>query len=152
MCLYPRIIKNKRYTVTKKNGGVIPTPPVLFTENGETYYDGRVMYAPTGCGKCIECSKQKARDWQVRLTEDIKDHKNGHMVTLTFSNEAIQELSQGMHRLDGYERDNQIAKKGVKRFLGRWLTISPFLNPEVFSITKLPFTKPLSTKNLLLFN
>lgn len=109
MCLYPKLIKNRKYIPNKKNGGQVP--PIR---------DNRVLAVPVGCGKCMECLKKKAREWKTRLNEDIKEHKNGHFITLTFSNESIKELSAGMHNLKGYERDNEIAKLGVKRFLERW--------------------------------
>ena len=56
MCLYPKLIKNRKYIANKKNGGNIP--PVS---------DLRVLMVPVGCGKCIECKKQKSREWSVRL-------------------------------------------------------------------------------------
>lgn len=93
----------------KKNGGVIPA-----------ISDERTRYVPVGCGKCMECRKKKGREWQVRLLEDIKHEKNGIFVTLTFSNESIAQLSTGLHKLEGYERDNAIAKKAVRRFCERW--------------------------------
>ena len=71
MCLYPKLIKNKKYTKTKKNGGIIP--PIS---------DERTLYVPIGCGKCIECMKQKKRNWQVRLLEEIKTDRTGKFVTL----------------------------------------------------------------------
>lgn len=109
MCFYPTLRVNKKYTNTKKNGGVIPAVT-----------DKRALYVATGCGRCMECMKQKARDWQVRLLEEIRHSKNGVFVTLTFSNESIWELSQEIKGVDGYERDNAIAKLGVRRFLERW--------------------------------
>lgn len=109
MCLYPRILKNKKYTSTKKNGGIIPA--VL---------DSRVIYVPIGCGKCMECRRKKAREWQVRLMEDIKVNTNGKFVTLTFSNESIKALSKECEGAEGYELDNGIAKKGVRRWLENW--------------------------------
>jgi hypothetical protein len=108
MCLYPRLINNRKYIANKKNGGVIP--PV---------YDKRVLVVPAGCGKCIECKKQKAREWQVRMSEEIRHNTNGKFVTLTFSNESIKELSKNIE-LQGYELDNEIATKAVRRFLERW--------------------------------
>lgn len=75
------MIKNPKYKANKKNGG---TPPPLT--------DIRVELTPVGCGNCIECRKQKARNWQVRLLEDIKTNENGHFVTLTFSNESIKHI------------------------------------------------------------
>lgn len=61
----------------------------------------------------------------VRLMEDIKDHKNGHMVTLTFSDEELKKLeddvqSQSVEKLEGYELDNAAAVKGIRRFLELW--------------------------------
>ena len=88
MCLYPRLIQNKKYIANKKNGGIIPAVS-----------DKRVLAVPIGCGKCMECLKQKGREWQVRLMEEIKSNKNGIFVTLTFSNESIQNLYKNMGRL-----------------------------------------------------
>ena len=70
MCLYPKLIYNKKYTANKKNGGKIP--PVS---------DERTRYVPVGCGKCIECMKQKKREWQVRLLEEIKHDNRENIVT-----------------------------------------------------------------------
>ena len=78
MCLYPKLLENKKYKVNKKNGGNVPT-----------VNDLRTKYVPVGCGNCIECRKQKARGWQLRLLEEVRENKTGHMVTLTFSNETI---------------------------------------------------------------
>jgi len=108
MCLYPKIIKNRKYLPNKKNYGC---PPEI--------KDKRTEYVPVGCGKCIECMKQKARTWQIRLSEDIKEHKNGVFVTLTFSNDSIAELCHDI-KLSGYELDNEISKIAVRRFLERW--------------------------------
>ena len=48
MCLYPKFIDNPRYRKNKKNGGIIPAVS-----------DERVLLVPIGCGKCMECKKQK---------------------------------------------------------------------------------------------
>ena len=46
------------------------------------------------------------------------------MVTLTFSNESIQELTKEINKkgakLEGYELDNEIATVATRRFLERW--------------------------------
>ena len=81
MCLYPKLIKNRKYIANKKNGGIIPA-----------ISDNRVLMVPVGCGKCMECKKQKTREWTVRLNEEIRNNKNGKFVTLTFSDESIKEL------------------------------------------------------------
>lgn len=109
MCLYPNLIKNRKYLPNKKNGG--HPPPIT---------DERTKYVPIGCQNCIECRKQKAREWQVRLLEDIKANKNAKFITLTFSNESYSELSKEIEDLDGYTRDNAIATLAVRRFLERW--------------------------------
>ena len=80
MCLYPKLIKNRKYIANKKNGGNIP--PVT---------DLRVLMVPVGCGKCIECKKQKSREWSIRLQEEIRHINNGKFVTLTFSEESLVE-------------------------------------------------------------
>jgi len=108
MCLFPKLLPNPKYKSTKKNGGVIPT-----------MNDERVKWVPVGCGKCMECMKRKAREWQVRMNEEIRQDKSGQFVTLTFSNESIIELSKKVET-EGYERDNEIATIAVRYFLERW--------------------------------
>ena len=80
MCLYPTLIKNKRYLPNKKNGGLVPRCD-----------DDRKLLVPIGCGKCIECAKKKQREWQVRLLEDIKEHKNGAKVAQGWKGLNIQD-------------------------------------------------------------
>lgn len=127
MCLYPKVILNRKYVANKKNGGQVP--PVL---------DERTKYVPVGCGSCIECRKKKAREWQVRLLEDVKGNKDGTFVTLTFRDEQIRYIAQGRDtdgneiierktkepigsiKLEGYALDNEIATVAVRRFLERW--------------------------------
>ena len=109
MCLYPKLIKNRKYLSNKKNGGNIP--PVS---------DMRVLMVPVGCQKCIECKKQKARNWQVRLQEEIRHNTKGKFVTLTFSNESIKELAEEIKGIQGYDLDNEIATLATRRFLERW--------------------------------
>jgi hypothetical protein len=111
MCLYPTLIKNRKYTANKKNGGVVP--PIK---------DKRTEYVPIGCQDCIECRKQKAREWQTRMQEEIKKHKNGKFVTLTFNNEQYSKLTEHpkIKELEGYPRDNAIATVAVRYFLERY--------------------------------
>ncbi len=109
MCLYPKIIKNRKYVANKKNKGIVPQVK-----------DKRVLYVPVACGKCMECRKQKSRQWQVRLTEEVRNDKTGKFVTLTFSDEALEELGKEIKGLDGYDKDNEIATKAMRRYLERW--------------------------------
>jgi len=115
MCLYPKLIKNPKYKPNKKNGG---HPPIM--------KDPRVMYVPIGCKKCIECIKQRGRQWQTRLLEEVRTAKNGHFITLTFNTKSLQQLTtdiyenNGGEALEGYELDNAIATLATRRFLERW--------------------------------
>lgn len=89
----------------KKNGF---NPPLL--------NDSRTKYVPIGCGKCIECKKQKAREWQVRLSEEQKIWKNKYCLTLTFSCESLETLCKETN----LKESNAIATIAVRRFLERW--------------------------------
>lgn len=121
MCLYPKLLKNRKYVANKKNGG--NPPPIK---------DPRTAYVPVGCQKCIECKKQKARSWSVRLQEEIRSDDSGKFVTLSFSNESLKELYEdsipimkGKKReevfaFESYEAQNEIATLAVRRFLERW--------------------------------
>lgn len=110
MCLYPRLIRNKKYESNQKNGGIIPK-----------YKDARVLLVPIGCGKCIECKKQKANNWKIRLLEDVKYNTNGVFVTLTFNNIELSKLDNEIPKeIQGYARDNAICTLAVKRFRERW--------------------------------
>lgn len=104
----------------KKNGGDVPPLPYR-RFNGNLIQDERVLYVPVGCGKCMECKKQKARQWQVRLAEEIKRDNKGIFVTLTLSNESYRELDKEIDsRIEGYERENKLIKLATRRFLERW--------------------------------
>lgn len=108
MCLYPRFIKNKRYlgyNVKRK------------TKQAAEYCDDyRKLYVPIGCGNCIECRKQKAQQWKVRLNEELKVQKYAYFVTLTFSNESLQKLIDETNKTEC----NGIAAVAVRRFLERY--------------------------------
>lgn len=120
MCLYPRLILNKKYTITKKNGGIIPDMK-----------DERVKYVPVGCGKCIECLKKKSREWKVRLQEELLHDNTGKFVTLTFSDESLimleNELLDKAKNIKDKRYNHQcaihpnlIASRAVRLFLERW--------------------------------
>jgi len=108
MCLYPRLIRNKKYTATIKNNGNIPEPK-----------DKRVLAVPLKCGRCMECRKAISREWQTRLNEEVRHNNKGRFVTLTISNESLAELGNEIE-VTGYERDNAIATLATRRFLERW--------------------------------
>lgn len=105
MCLFPLLIKNQKYLPNKKNNG---RPPIA--------KDFRTEYVPVGCGNCIECRKQKANAWRIRLCEEIKNNKHAYFVTLTFSNESLKKLMQETNE----KECNAVAGIAVRRFLERW--------------------------------
>lgn len=110
MCLYPKLIENKKYKSNKKNGGIIP--PLT---------DERIRWVSVGCGRCSECMGQKKREWQTRLNEEVRNDKKATFVTLTLSNESYTALDgEIMEYAKGYIRDNLIATLAVRRFLERW--------------------------------
>lgn len=113
MCLYPKLINNPKYQKNKKNGGNIPP-----------CNDQRALYVPIGCGRCIECKKQKQREWTVRLLEDIKQNKNAKFITLTFSDQSIHSLASILPaNKTGYAFDNAIATLATRRYLERYRKI-----------------------------
>jgi len=109
MCLYPRLMKNRKYTITKKNNGNIPEMT-----------DGRHEYIAIGCGKCIECTKKKAREWKTRLFEEIRTNTNGIFVTLTFNEESLNKFKDEFKEIDEYNIENEIATRATRLFLERW--------------------------------
>lgn len=129
MCLYPKKYINKKYTPTNKNGGVIPTPPIIgHDKQGMPIYDERVLYIEIPCGQCEECRKQKTREWQVRLTEELKEWKYPYFITLTFSPKELEQLCLKSrlsecnalcsyairHMLERYRKDH---KKSLRHWL-----------------------------------
>lgn len=116
MCLYPKLIKNKRYCNTKKNKGIIPECP-----------DERLKYVTAACGKCYECRKQKARAWLVRMSEELRQNPNALFITLTITDERYlaikkkynlkneEECIKKMIRL-WLERVRKVSKKSIKHW------------------------------------
>jgi hypothetical protein len=106
MCLYPTYVKNPKYKPNKKNKGRTPI-----------CYDRRLLYIPTKCGCCIECRKEKQREWRVRLEEELRSNF-GYFTTLTISPEGIKEIEE-KSGLKWEENPNEIATKGLRLFLER---------------------------------
>ena len=104
MCLYPKLIPNKRYLPTKKNGGVPPVCP-----------DERLRYVTAACGDCYECRKQKQRQWVVRMSEENRQTPNAYFLTLTVDDKSYKQLKQKYKLKD----DNDIATKAIRLCLER---------------------------------
>ena len=113
MCLYPKLINNRKYVSNKKNGGVIPA-----------ITDKRTLMVPVKCGKCMECSRAKAREWTIRLSEEIRHNNSAKFLTLTFKDEYMieleKEVNKGKVKIYGYELENAVCKLAMRRFLERW--------------------------------
>lgn len=106
MCLYPRLIKNPKYIPNKKNHGIVP--PMR---------DYRLKYVSIGCGRCMECLRQKANEWITRLTfEILADKSKCYFVTLTFSNEELDKLNKELKK----DECHATTALAVKRFCERW--------------------------------
>lgn len=97
--------------MNKKNGGIIPHMA-----------DKRLSQINVPCGQCYICRKKKAREWRMRISEDIKENPNCKIVLLTFSTESLIKLTshEECKGLKGYELDNKICKIAVKYFRERW--------------------------------
>ena len=108
MCLFPKLIKNPKYKENKKNGGQLP--PVS---------DSRILGVPIKCGICFECRKAIARDWRIRLREEVTNNNEWKFITLTFNTESLKDLNAETTKKTRYEKDNEIATIAIKRFLER---------------------------------
>ena len=104
MCLYPKLIPNKRYLPTRKNGGVPPVCP-----------DERLRYVTAACGDCYECRKQKQRQWVVRMSEENRQTPNAYFLTLTIDDKSYKQLKQKYKLKD----NNDIATKAIRLCLER---------------------------------
>lgn len=105
MCVYTEYIKNPKYKPNKKNN-----------YNAPICKDGRLLYVPIKCGKCYQCRKERARNWSIRLCEEIKTSKNPYFITLTFSNAALSSLANKAKN----NSENQIVTKAVDLYLDRY--------------------------------
>lgn len=116
MCLYPKKIINKKYVANQKNGGNIPEPPIIGHDEFGPIYDERVYYVNADCGQCIECRKKKARNWQVRLHEELQQSKYAYFITLTFAPKELEELCKKTR----LKECNAVAAYAVRHSLERY--------------------------------
>ena len=101
MCLFPKFIPNPRYRENKQNGGNVPRAR-----------DTRLKWIPAACGNCIECRQAKAREWQVRLNEELRENPNAYFMTMTFSDKTLLAFQS--------DNANEVASKAVELFRKRW--------------------------------
>ena len=107
MCLYPKLIPNPKYKTSKKRGYYVPK-----------MHDNRLSYVPVACGKCFECRKKKAREWNIRLSEDIR-HFKAWFITLTIDDTNMNKIMQEMGIESPKNNENSIAGFALRRFLER---------------------------------
>ena len=77
------MIKNPKYLSNKKNNN---NPPEITDE--------RVKWVPVGCGNCMECRKQKKREWQIRMNEEIKHDRTGNHHKATNNQEILNKRNK----------------------------------------------------------
>ena len=107
MCLYPRLIPNPKYKTSKKRGYYKPS-----------LHDARLNYVPVACGKCYECRKKKAREWRIRLAEEIR-HNKSYFVTLTIDDDNLEMLKNELKIKSVKGNENNIATLALRKFLER---------------------------------
>ena len=112
-CIYPKLVLNPKYLPNKKNGY---NPPKCTDE--------RVKYVPVSCGHCIECRKKRRREWQVRLSEELRGGENPPLfVTLTINNDQLERINgEKNYKATRFvrwflERIRKETKKSAKHFL-----------------------------------
>lgn len=109
MCLYKKQLLNPKYLPTKKNGY---NPPKLTDE--------RFRYIEAECGKCWECRKKKARQWAIRIGEELRGNK-GVFATLTLNEECLESLCKDLkinkEKIKG--KENLVLKTALRRCLER---------------------------------
>lgn len=101
MCLYTKLIRNPRYVSNRKNNY---NPPKCT--------DQRKLWIWAKCGRCIECRKERKREWVLRLEQEYKHDPNAIFVTLTLNDDSIHDL--GKHK-----NPNDICTLAMRRFLER---------------------------------
>lgn len=106
MCLYTKKILNKRFVPTRKNGY---NPPIC--------HDERLRYIDIECGHCYECKRKKARNWRIRMAEQLRETPTAVFFTGTFTDQRIEKISR-KYGIDK-ENANEIATKETRLFLER---------------------------------
>lgn len=97
MCLQTRFIRNPKYKANKKNKG-----------RPEIARAAELLYVPIKCGECVECRKEKAREWEFRLENEIEGDQSAHFLTLTFNEENLSKLKNETND------DNELCARAIE--------------------------------------
>lgn len=104
MCLFPNIIDNPKFKGSRKNNY---RPPAVVPEFSK-------IAIP--CGYCIECRKKRAREWIIRLKEEVKVNKKGYFVTFTYSDDSLNQLIKKANT----DEAKEVARVSIRLFLERY--------------------------------
>lgn len=129
MCLYTKYILNPKYLPNKSNG-----------YNPPTCTDERLRYVPASCGICIECRKERKRNWCIRLNEEIKNNpKTAIFTTFTFSNESLKEIREILHIKEkpSYEEENIMCYYALRHYMELVRKYNNGKYPKYWFITEL---------------
>lgn len=89
---------------------------VIGPENCDVRSDYEVYppdyYIEISCGTCYACLKKKRKSWYFRLVQEVLCHKSCSFVTLTFSDEYIEEFK------DDYKRPLKLYLDRLRKALG----------------------------------
>lgn len=129
MCLYTEYILNPKYLPNKKNGY---NPPEC--------KDERLRYVPKSCGVCIECRREKKRNWCIRLNEELKNNDTKALfVTLTFNDESLEYIREKLLIKEdpSYNELNQMCYYAVRHFMELIRKYNGGKYPKYWLITEL---------------
>lgn len=129
MCLYTKYILNPKYLPNKNNDY---NPPVCTDE--------RLRYVPASCGICIECRKEKKRNWCIRLNEEMKNATvPATFVTFTFSDYWLNSIYEklAIKKNPSYEELNQTCYYALRHFMELFRKNNNGKYPKYWFITEL---------------
>lgn len=80
-------------------------------------FDVRKDYVQVPCGKCVECQRDRAREWSTRIALDVKSYNsedNFYFITLTYNDDNIPYTESGYPTL--VIEDYQLFMKRFRKF------------------------------------
>lgn len=80
-------------------------------------FDVRKDFVQVPCGKCVECQRDRAREWSTRIALDVKSYNsedNFYFITLTYNDDNIPYTESGYPTL--VIEDYQLFMKRFRKF------------------------------------